>query len=424
MSKEELSIKEELEILRGEPVEVFTGDPLDIPCNETSDVDLLCKNPVVSVCMITYNHESYIRQSIEGVMMQKTDFEFELVIGEDCSTDATREICFEYQKCYPDKIRVLWCDHNLYRNPHQAGGNSERNLAHCRGEYIALCEGDDYWIDTLKLQKQVDVMRRNSNVGLCFCGARILDQRTGDIVRWNHNYEGFEPGLIPSLKYVLFTIFGKEPLKGWGCEAWQMTATFMVRKDVIQAAERRYDIFQWKLSIGDAVLCIGCGSLADVYYIGDDVAVYRRTNSGVTLVSGGKCALDTLIARMYYVRKFLNLDYCDLPDAFVLMYILWGRSYLLNKTGGDKNVLERWLHGDVVECLARRPAFRMYRALDFDPDRIKRFDRWIYYFAQFISGCTVSDRLIGIYKLAGCNREKFRRKSLLKYIFNKVRGRT
>ena len=88
-----MTLKEELEILRGEPIGVFTGDPMDIPCIETSDAEKLCKRPVVSVHMITYNHEPYIRQAIEGVMMQKTDFEFELIIGEDCSQDKTREIC-------------------------------------------------------------------------------------------------------------------------------------------------------------------------------------------------------------------------------------------------------------------------------------------------------------------------------------------
>ena len=114
-----MTLKEKLEILRGEPIEVFDGDPMDIPCIETSDAEMLCRHPVVSVHMITYNHEPYIRQAIEGVMMHKTDFEFELVIGEDASTDKTREICFEYQKRYPEKIRVLWWHEDVSK----LGGN-------------------------------------------------------------------------------------------------------------------------------------------------------------------------------------------------------------------------------------------------------------------------------------------------------------
>lgn len=93
--------------------------------------------------MITYNHEPYIRQAIEGVMMQQSDFGFELIIGEDCSQDKTRDICFEYQKKYPDKIRILWWHENVSK----LGGNSRRVIARCRGEFIAFCEGDDYWTD-------------------------------------------------------------------------------------------------------------------------------------------------------------------------------------------------------------------------------------------------------------------------------------
>ncbi len=160
--------KQAMEIIKARPFQLWADkDPMTIPCHETSDAERLCKTPVVSVNMITYNHEPYIRQAIEGVMMQKTDFEFELVIGEDCSTDRTREICFEYQKKFPDKIRVLWSEENLYQHPHPAGDNSRRTIAHCRGAFIAFCEGDDYWTDPTKLQRQVDVMRRYPDVSLC-----------------------------------------------------------------------------------------------------------------------------------------------------------------------------------------------------------------------------------------------------------------
>ena len=160
--------KQAMEIIKARPFQLWADkDPMTIPCHETSDAERLCKHPVVSVKMITYNHEPYIRQAIEGVMMQKTDFEFELVIGEDCSTDKTREICFEYQKKYPDKIRVLWSEENLCQHPHPAGDNSRRTVAHCRGEFVAFCEGDDYWTDPTKLQRQVDVMRRYPDVSFC-----------------------------------------------------------------------------------------------------------------------------------------------------------------------------------------------------------------------------------------------------------------
>ena len=160
--------KQAMEIIRARPFQHWAdNDPMTIPCHETSDPVRLCKNPLVSVRMITYNHEPFVRQAIESVMMQKTDFEFELVIGEDCSTDRTREICFECQKKFPDKIRVLWSEENLCQHPHPAGGNGRRVMAHCRGAFVAFCEGDDYWTDPEKLQRQVDVMRRYPDVSFC-----------------------------------------------------------------------------------------------------------------------------------------------------------------------------------------------------------------------------------------------------------------
>lgn len=117
---------------------------------------------IVSVCMITYNHEKYIAEAIEGVLMQKSTFSFELVIGEDCSIDKTREICETYQKKFPHIIKLL---------PKQEKNlgmmaNFVNTLKECKGTYIALCEGDDYWTDPFKLQKQVDFLEANTDVSL------------------------------------------------------------------------------------------------------------------------------------------------------------------------------------------------------------------------------------------------------------------
>ena len=123
-------------------------DPATIPCIETSDRIRLCKNPLVSILIVTYNHEPYIRECLESVVGQESDFEYEVVVGEDCSQDNTREICFEFQRRYPEKLRVLWSDENLYK----ILGNQLRTLHRCRGQYIAYLEGDDFWIDQHKLK--------------------------------------------------------------------------------------------------------------------------------------------------------------------------------------------------------------------------------------------------------------------------------
>lgn len=110
----------------------------------------------LSVCMITYNHEKYISKAIDGFLMQKTNFLYEIVIGEDCSSDNTRSICEEYAYKYPDLIKLLPSHKNL-----GMAKNFVRTLKACNGKYIALCEGDDYWTDPYKLQKQVDFLEAN-----------------------------------------------------------------------------------------------------------------------------------------------------------------------------------------------------------------------------------------------------------------------
>lgn len=125
--------------------------------------------------MITYNHEPYIAQAIEGVLMQKTDFPFELVIGEDGSSDGTRRICEAYQEKYPDRIRLLLRDTNIGMMP-----NFVQTLSACTGRYTALCEGDDYWTDPHKLQQQVDFLEAHPELNLCYHPVKVL--RDGELV--------------------------------------------------------------------------------------------------------------------------------------------------------------------------------------------------------------------------------------------------
>lgn len=111
--------------------------------------------------MITYNHEKFIEQSLDSVLMQQVDFEYEIVIGDDLSQDKTREILSSYQRKHPDKISLLMHESNL-----GPGGNIQRVINSCQGEYIALLEGDDFWTSPHKLKKQVDFMEANPDFAL------------------------------------------------------------------------------------------------------------------------------------------------------------------------------------------------------------------------------------------------------------------
>lgn len=130
------------------------------------------QDPLVSVCVQTYQHEKFIERCLNGILMQKTDFSIEIILGEDDSGDKTRDICIEYAKKYPNKIRLFLRDRKLTQLKDQHGNLIRRlngifNRMSARGKYIALCEGDDYWTDPLKLQKQVDILERYPKYKLC-----------------------------------------------------------------------------------------------------------------------------------------------------------------------------------------------------------------------------------------------------------------
>ena len=305
-----MTLKEEFEELRGEPIHLMAL-PENVPCKETSDVIRLCKKPIVSVHMMAYRHEKYIAQAIESVMMQKTDFEFELVIGEDASPDRTREICFEYQRKYPDKIRVLWSDENVF----SIGGNEIRITAACRGEYIAFCEGDDYWTDSCKLQKQVDVMRKHPNVGLCFCDADVKDENSGNIVPWNCGTI-LPHGEIKGLKFALMHIFGSNPLTAENDCNTLMTASVLLRHDLLNEAKKRFEVFSWNLLLSDTTMWLGLSFFSDVYYLPDKVSVYRRNESGLTCNVLGPVCRDAMLVRTFYVLKGLDLSLRDVGACF------------------------------------------------------------------------------------------------------------
>lgn len=133
--------------------------------------------PFVSICCITYNHEPYIRECLDGFLMQKTDFDFEILIHDDASTDKTADIIREYELKYPEIINPIYQTENQYSKGVRP--INKFNFERAQGKYIAMCEGDDYWTDPFKLQKQVDFLE--ANVDYVLAGhKRILVDEYGD----------------------------------------------------------------------------------------------------------------------------------------------------------------------------------------------------------------------------------------------------
>ena len=142
---------------------------------------LVSSDIIVSISCITYNHARYIRQCLDGFLKQKTNFRFEILIHDDCSTDGTTEIIKEYEQKYPGIVRPLYEEKNQY-SLGKPIGTQVWNLPRAKGKYIAMCEGDDYWIDPYKLQKQVDFLESHPDYGMCYTNFDIL-YYNGNIVK-------------------------------------------------------------------------------------------------------------------------------------------------------------------------------------------------------------------------------------------------
>ena len=288
ISENDASILGEFEELRGVTIEVVSHGFV-AGFQEQSDSKLLCGNPLVSVLMITYNHERYIRQAIEGIVTQDCDFDFELIIGEDCSDDKTREICFEYQKKYPSIVRVLYSANNI-----GVCYNSKRVREAVRGQFVAYCEGDDRWCDVKKLRKQVDVLQRNSSVGLVFSNVFVCDQYD-NMTKQESVFGGLGDQIITGRD------FGDNVLGGRSKPFFMLSA--MWRWSMFTEAVSHLRIFEWDLPLCDVQSFLAIAVSNDLYII-DDYLVVRNENLGSLMHTiPYKIYRDGALVRLYFARK-------------------------------------------------------------------------------------------------------------------------
>lgn len=238
-----------------------------IPCQEISDPAVLSKNSLVSVKMITYNHEPYIAQAIQGVLMQETNFPFELIIGEDCSTDGTQEIVLDYQKKYPDIIRIITSDKNVGMKK-----NSYRAMKACLGKYVAFCEGDDYWHYPMKLQNQVDYMDIHPECGLLFADCDYYHVSTNRLLKnFNYFYRGYQ-------KYE--NLKAERLLANWAL----FTLTAVIRRDLYERVVKKdpYLYRSEKFLMGDMQLWTEIGLISKVSYVPESLATYRALDESAS----------------------------------------------------------------------------------------------------------------------------------------------
>lgn len=147
------------------------------------------KKVVLSVCLQTYNQAKYIEKSLKSILEQKTDFRYEILLGDDQSSDGTREICIEYAEKYPDKIRLFLHkrENNIKINGKSTAiFNSLFNVFSANGKFVAYCDGDDYWSDPYKLQKQVDYLIHNPDTSLTYHSIQLINKEGSHINKNAH----------------------------------------------------------------------------------------------------------------------------------------------------------------------------------------------------------------------------------------------
>ena len=237
--------------------EIITREEmLAIPAYEISDLSQIPSEPLVSIIVITYNHEAYVEETIQGILAQQCDFPIELIIGEDKSKDRTLEICLDYQKKYPTLIRVVTWHENVGAN-----ANFLRVWGRARGKYVAICEGDDYWIDPDKLTKQAALMEQSPSTMLCGAKVCILD-----------NFKASSCGEVfgpPQMKEH----FGFEDVIE---EYLFHTSTFLLRK-----SEFKIPACARSVHCVDEVLMAAAARQGNLRCLPDTVSVYRLHTGGI-----------------------------------------------------------------------------------------------------------------------------------------------
>lgn len=217
------------------------------------------EQPIVSIQCLVYNHEPYLRQCLDGFVMQKTNFKFEAIVHDDVSTDGSAAIIREYAEKYPDIIKPIFETENQYS---KHDGSLDRIMHEaCKGKYIAMCEGDDYWIDPLKLQKQVDFMEANPDYSMCFHNAVKYYVQENRIALFN-NYK------------TDCDLSVHDAIHNW----YVPTASMLYRKSILTYSDWLQQIYS-----GDYRLILLALNAGKIRYLNGFYSVYRINTNGTSM---------------------------------------------------------------------------------------------------------------------------------------------
>jgi glycosyltransferase involved in cell wall biosynthesis len=308
--------------------------------------------PKVSVLITTYKHEKFIAQAIESALMQQTDFPFEVVIGEDKSPDDTRKLVEEYQQRHPNKIRLFARERNL------SSGNFVETYAACRGKYVAILEGDDYWTSPDKLQIQADALDAHREWVLCFHTVRVMRE------------DGSQPpSLFPQGRKEVSTL--DDLLRG----NFIQTCSVMFRNGVMQ----KFPDWYAALALGDWPFFIMLAQHGQLGYLDRTMADYRVHGAGLWASKDQLFRMERSLEMLGQIRQILDGGRrARLTDQIVNDYIELADEQL---KGGYVSKARSTLWGLLRrESVLRRgfPHRKALRAaLEIEAPRVLRLIRWI-----------------------------------------------
>ena len=246
------------------------------------------KLPIVSVHCLVYNHELYLRQCLDGIVMQKTNFHFEAIVHDDASTDGSSDIIREYAERYPRIIKPIYEVENQYSK--KDGSIDNIMLDACRGKYIAFCEGDDYWTDPYKLQKQVDFLETNSDYGMCYTKSIAFNELGEQWLIGNKIADIYQ--LLKNNSISTLTV------------CLQRECLVQYRKSV------PYEANQWLM--GDYPLWLWVFFNSKIYFHDEVTAAYRVLKESAShssninrMISFQESAYNI---RLFYIQKYLKND--------------------------------------------------------------------------------------------------------------------
>ena len=260
--------------------------------------------PMVSICVQTYNHGDYIDQCLSSIYAQQVNFAVEILIGDDSSSDGTSAICLEYQRKYPDITRLFIHDRN--DNIYIDGRPSDRlnvlyNLQHARGKYLAFCEGDDYWIDDNKIQKQVEHLELHEDHLMCAHNVNIVEEHVSPVIELNR-----EPGTVSFAELAQ--------------ENFIYTCSIMMRNDESLISSIPTYFHDYLL---DYFLTLLYGSRGEIYFMEDIMSTYRRGVGSFSTRSSKDKSILSFGTYLLLLKEITDSTYNEILRSSYLEHIKW-----------------------------------------------------------------------------------------------------